>query len=216
MSIISLKGTLVDLVVHDVLNVPDLSTNLISIGKLNKKGIKILFEYDKWRIHLNQEKIIECKKSAENDNLFELTMNENEDDEKHALNTKSKTNNWKLWHYRLGHFIIDKNIEENNQNDENNENENQDQLNNDKNDKNDEDSVNDNKNELNENILNENIEINDNEVNVEENTEKQPQKSNDAWEGEVDTSYSKSDSEILPKKHVRKPTKSYVTGETMT
>ena len=27
---------------------------------------------------------------------------------------------------------------------------------------------------------------------------------------------SKSDSEILPKKHVRKPTKSYVTGETMT
>ena len=67
-----------------------------------------------------------------------------------------------------------------------------------------------------ENILNENIEINDNEVNVEENTEKQPQKSNDAWEGEVDTSYSKSDSEILPKKHVRKPTKSYVTGETMT
>ena len=31
-------------------------------------------------------------------------MNEKEDDEKHALNTMSKTNNWRLWHYRLGHL----------------------------------------------------------------------------------------------------------------
>ena len=104
MGIICLKGTIVDLVVHDVLYVPDLSTNLISIGKLNKKGFKIVFEDDKCRIHLSQETIIECKQSAENDNLFELPMNEKEDDEKHALNTISKTNNWKLWHYRLGHL----------------------------------------------------------------------------------------------------------------
>jgi hypothetical protein len=31
---------------------------------------------------LSQETIIECKQSAENNNLFELPMNENEDDEK--------------------------------------------------------------------------------------------------------------------------------------
>ena len=104
MSIICLKETIVDLVVHDVLYVPDLSTNLISIGKLNKKGFKIVFEDDKCRIHLSQETIIECKQSAENDNLFELPINEKEDDEKHALNTMSKTNNWRLWHYRLGHL----------------------------------------------------------------------------------------------------------------
>ena len=33
------------------------------------------------RIHLSQETIIECKQSAENDNLFELPINEKEDDE---------------------------------------------------------------------------------------------------------------------------------------
>ena len=76
MNIICLKGTIVDLVVHDVLYVPDLSTNLISIGKLNKKGFKIVFEDDKCRIHLSQETIIECKQSAENENLFELPINE--------------------------------------------------------------------------------------------------------------------------------------------
>ncbi len=37
MSIICLKGTIVDLEVHDVLYVPDLSTNLISIGKQHCK-----------------------------------------------------------------------------------------------------------------------------------------------------------------------------------
>jgi hypothetical protein len=63
-------------VVHDVLYVPDLSTNLIAIGKLNKKGFKIVFEDDKCRIYLSQETIIECKQSAENDNLFELPINE--------------------------------------------------------------------------------------------------------------------------------------------
>ncbi len=104
MSIICLKGSIVDLEVHDVLYVPILSKNLISIGKLNKKGFKIVFEDDKCRIHLSRETIIECKQSAENENLFELPINEKEDDEKHALNTLSKTNNWRLWHYRLGHL----------------------------------------------------------------------------------------------------------------
>jgi hypothetical protein len=47
--------------------------------------------------------------------------------------------------------------------------------------------------------LNENIKIDNNEVIVEQNTEKPPQQqtSKDAWEGEVDTLHSKSDSDIL-------------------
>jgi hypothetical protein len=66
--------------------------------------------------------------------------------------------------------------------------------------------------------LNENIEIDNNEVYVEENTEKPPrqQTTNDAWEGEVDTLHSKSDSDILPEKRVRKITKRYVPGEANT
>ena len=93
-----------------------------------------------------------------------------------------------------------------------NENENDDNLNDDTNDY---DSDN---NDLNENILNENIEINNNKVNVEDDTEKtqQQQASNDAWEVEVDTFHSKSDSDILPDKRVRKPTKRYVPSEAMT
>ncbi len=89
MNIICLNGSLIDLVVHDVLYVPDISTNLISIGILNKKGFKILFEDDKCIIHLSQETVFECKQSTENNNLFELLIN----DEKHALNIKSTTNN---------------------------------------------------------------------------------------------------------------------------
>ena len=105
-------------------------------------------------------------------------------------------------------------IVENIQNDENIENENDDHLNDDTND----DDSDNNNNDLNENILNENIEIDKIEVNVEENTEKtqQQQTSNDAWEGEVDTLHSKSDSDILPEKRVRKPTKRYVPGEAIT
>ena len=47
--------------------------------------------------------------------------------------------------------------------------------------------------------MNENIEIDHNEVYVDENTKKPPQQqtTNDAWEGEVDTLHSKSDSDIL-------------------
>jgi hypothetical protein len=106
-------------------------------------------------------------------------------------------------------------IEENIQNDENNENENDNYLND---DTNDDDSDNDNNNDLNENILNENIEIDNNEVYVEENTKKPPQQqtTNDAWEGDVDTLHSKSDSDILSEKRVRKPTKRYVPGEAIT
>jgi hypothetical protein len=106
-------------------------------------------------------------------------------------------------------------IEENIQNDENNENENDNYLND---DTNDDDSDNDNNNDLNENILNENIEIDHNEVYVDENTKKPPQQqtTNDAWEGEVDTLHSKSDSDFLSEKRVRKPIKRYVPGEAIT
>jgi hypothetical protein len=106
-------------------------------------------------------------------------------------------------------------IEEKIQNDENNENENDDYLND---DTNNDDSDNDNNNDINENILNENIEIDNNEVYVEENTKKPPQQqtTNDAWEDEVDTLHSKSDSDILSEKRVRKPTKRYVPGEAIT
>ncbi len=54
------------------------------IGKLNKKGFKIVFEDDQCTIHLNQNTIIQCKQSDENDNLFELPMNDKEDDEVHV------------------------------------------------------------------------------------------------------------------------------------
>jgi hypothetical protein len=106
-------------------------------------------------------------------------------------------------------------IVENIQNDENNENENDDYLND---DTNDDDSENDNNNDLNENILNENIESDNNEVNVKENSQKPPQQQtlNVAWEGEVDSLHSKSDSDILSEKRVRKPTKTYVPGKAIT
>ena len=68
------NGKIIKLTVYDALYVPELRTNLISIGKLNKKGYKIIFEDDKYMIQLNEKFMIECKQSNQNENLFELPI----------------------------------------------------------------------------------------------------------------------------------------------
>jgi ABC-type uncharacterized transport system auxiliary subunit len=52
-------------------------------------------------IHLNQETIIKCKQSNENNTFFELTTHETIDNEYHKSKThKVDKNNSKLWHNR--------------------------------------------------------------------------------------------------------------------
>jgi hypothetical protein len=84
--------------IEEALYVPTLSTNLLSIGKLAKKGYKILFDDEVCKIKLDDTTIIEGVQSKKNGNLFELKQIENQ-----AL-ALSVTNKWKLWHNRLGHL----------------------------------------------------------------------------------------------------------------
>ena len=95
-----------NLTINDVLYVPDLSLNLISIGKLAEKGHEIRFANDKCEIKLANDIIIEGTRNKENKTLYELNML-NEDEQ--ALTVQKvlsiqKPDDMILWHYRLGHL----------------------------------------------------------------------------------------------------------------
>ena len=94
------RGEKRKLVISETLYVPDLSTNLISIGVLSKKGFEIIFSEDSCKIKLNNELIAEGTKWANNGNLYQLNVKVHS--ESKAMITK--INDWKLWHYRLGHL----------------------------------------------------------------------------------------------------------------
>ena len=60
--------------ISETLYVPDLSTNLISIGVLSKKGFEINFNEDSCKIKLNNEIIAEGTKWIHNINLYQLKI----------------------------------------------------------------------------------------------------------------------------------------------
>ncbi|CAF1077662.1 unnamed protein product, partial [Brachionus calyciflorus] len=101
---ITSRNELKSLTLTNVLFVPELSVNLISIGKLSNKGYKILFEKDKCNIMLNNQAIIEAKCWSQNKNLYELKLIFQETER--AL-TNIKPSDFKLWHYRLGHLSFE-------------------------------------------------------------------------------------------------------------
>ena len=103
---ITTSGMIINLTISEALYVPELTTNLISLGKLSSKRLKIVFENDSCKIFLNEELSIEAKKSNNKNNLYEL---ETISDLDQALLTEN-VKNWKLWHYRLGHLST-KNME---------------------------------------------------------------------------------------------------------
>jgi hypothetical protein len=64
--------------IEEALYVPTLSTNSLSIGKLAKKGYKILFEDEVCKIKLDETTIIEGVQSKINDYLYELKQIQNQ------------------------------------------------------------------------------------------------------------------------------------------
>jgi hypothetical protein len=64
--------------IEEALYVPTLSTNSLSIGKLAKKGYKILFEDEVCKIKLDETTIIEGVHSKINDYLYELKQIQNQ------------------------------------------------------------------------------------------------------------------------------------------
>ena len=90
----STTNNTINFTIEEALFDPTLSTNLISIGKLAKKGYKILFEKDVCNIKLNEIIVIEGVQSDINDNLYELKRIDVQ-----AL-VATETSNWKIWHQR--------------------------------------------------------------------------------------------------------------------
>ena len=89
----------------EVLYVPELKLNLISIGRLAKKGFVTVFNANKCLITLNNELILQGECLADNDNLFEIKVYKNNTETAYAQ--FSNKNEWHLWHLRLGHLNAD-------------------------------------------------------------------------------------------------------------
>ena len=97
---IIIKNNKKKLTISETLYLPDLSTNLISIGVLSEKGFNINFEKDLCKITKENEVIAIGTKVSEESKLFQLPIEIINDSQ--ALLTVS--NDWQLWHHRLGHL----------------------------------------------------------------------------------------------------------------
>jgi hypothetical protein len=78
---------------EDVLYVPELKVNLISIGKISKRGYVIIFKENKCLIKINNLVVIQGESFRESENLFEIKINKN--DQK-AYSMFTSLNDWKL------------------------------------------------------------------------------------------------------------------------
>ena len=84
-----------------------MNANLISIGQLDEKGCKIIFENKKCLIKLNETTEIEGVRCQHNNKLYKLKTISRENHEANVVQgTNDKIKNWKIWHNRLGHLGI--------------------------------------------------------------------------------------------------------------
>ena len=84
---------------QQVLFVPKLSTNLLSIGKLTQKGYNLVFNREMCVIRFNEKFNAEALRSKHNNNLYELKIFD-----EGQVYLIEKSIDWKLWHHRLGHL----------------------------------------------------------------------------------------------------------------
>jgi hypothetical protein len=83
-----------EILISEVLYVPEMNTNLLSISRLDKKGYRITFENQKCLIRLNDKHIAEGIICKHNKNLYQLkTISNNEkNEENYALLTNNENN----------------------------------------------------------------------------------------------------------------------------
>ena len=92
------------LTLHDVAFVPDLGVNLVSAGRLECQGLKIVTENGMSEISLKNDLIACAVRSNENPYLYEIKILSNDS----VFVTRSNnTKDWSVWHQRLGHLSGD-------------------------------------------------------------------------------------------------------------
>lgn len=88
----------------DVLNVPLMISNLISIGKLLVKGYNMKLEKNQMKVYHGDERLI-LKAPLENNRTFKVEINTV--DHKCLASTGEEDKNW-IWHHMYGHLNFQK------------------------------------------------------------------------------------------------------------
>lgn len=97
---VDLKLNNVNLSINDVLHVPDLSANLLSVSRMCEKGNKVVFDEQGCKIYTRENDLVSfCK--PEN-GIYKLKSNISE-----CMNAVNKSDDLVLWHRRLGHMNYD-------------------------------------------------------------------------------------------------------------
>jgi hypothetical protein len=94
---VAIKGNTSLKLISDVLYVPEINQNLLSVGQLLEKGYKVLFE-DKFCL-ITDAQNKEVFKIQMQSKSFALNFTEEEQVAVHEENSSTM-----LWHKRLGHF----------------------------------------------------------------------------------------------------------------
>ncbi len=91
------------LVLNNVALVPELSVNLVSTGRLESHGLKIVCENGKSNILLKNTLIGYAIRTKENPYLYEFENCESSSEHVYVTNSPNNSS-WSLWHRRLGHL----------------------------------------------------------------------------------------------------------------
>ena len=86
--------------IHDVLYVPSLSQNLLSVGKFLRKGYSLYFDDSVCTVYDKKNKLIVAKVGMSQNNVFPISMPLHE---KIALKSEAVDESH-LWHLRYGHL----------------------------------------------------------------------------------------------------------------
>lgn len=86
----------------DVIYVPDVSANLISVSVITKNGGEVFFKRNEVIVKKNNKNIFKGRKK-END-LYEVELKSEIKEKSYAARKINATN---LWHRKLGHLIVE-------------------------------------------------------------------------------------------------------------
>lgn len=97
---IDLKIGETELVMKNVLHLPECAANLLSVSKICEKGNKVIFDIDGCRIYSGNDKLLmQCKPR---NGVYKFRA-----DESRAFLASKRGGNLELWHKRLGHLNYD-------------------------------------------------------------------------------------------------------------
>lgn len=89
------QGTVV---IKDVLHVPDLAVNLLSISEITGKDKRVVFQEDKCHVYNKNDDILATARLI--DGMYVL----NQEKEESLVYASGKKDNFNIWHRRLGHL----------------------------------------------------------------------------------------------------------------